>query len=174
MGEIENHWRLGNTVIYIKICNEYRPESCRVSTLLGGMVRQYSCTVITFSQWIPFPLVVILWSSHPLRVSVGPQFLNQGSQPLWDTTSQRNPSHTFATCSLSGYRWSCSHIWKPCLSAVQPGSRHLAPMSSGYSCKPPLGQGTYFRHRKIQIGLSCPKHAGTHWLALHCNLHARF
>lgn len=65
MGEIENHWRLGNTVIYIKICNEYRPESCWVSTLLGGMVRQYSCTVITFSQWIPFPSVLC----HSLKFS---------------------------------------------------------------------------------------------------------
>lgn len=146
-----------------------------MSTLLGEMVKQNSCTVITFFQWISFPSVLchsLKFSSiEGLCVSSVPE--PEQSVTLGHHISEESFTH-FAASSLSGYSWSYRLVWKPCLSTLHPGSRHLAPMSSGYSCRPLLGQGTYFRHMKIQIGLSCPKHAGTHCLALHCCLNARF
>lgn len=48
-----------------KLHNKYRSETCQMFTLPGGMVKQYSCTVIILFQWIPFPLVLC----HSLKFS---------------------------------------------------------------------------------------------------------
>lgn len=50
------------------------------------------------------------------------------SATLGHHISQASFTH-FSTSSLSGYSWSCSLVWKPCLSTLHSGSRHLAGVS---------------------------------------------
>lgn len=120
---------------------------------------------VTSLQW--FPLILVLHYSLQFsfrRVSVCPGVPHfRGIPPF-----------TFASCSLSGYSLFSYLIWEPCLSNLHPSSKLFAPMSSGYRCKPLPVLKADFRHKEIQIGLSCPEHAGPRCLAQHCNLHASF